>query len=70
MNLTDRTTKYLNAQKYRSDAVKSMDIIELAFSEIGIQLTQELIDFQMNFGGLMMKQCGIGCLSHVASKSV
>lgn len=52
MKLTERATDFLNEQEYRSDAVKSLDVIESAFSKIGIKPTQELIDFQLNYGGL------------------
>ncbi|CAL2101702.1 protein of unknown function [Tenacibaculum sp. 190130A14a] len=52
MKLTERATDFLNEQEYRSDAVKSLDMIENAFSKIGIKPTQELIDFQLNYGGL------------------
>lgn len=54
MKLTERATDFLNEQEYRSDAVKSLDIIENAFSKIGIKATQELIDFQLNYGGLII----------------
>lgn len=52
MTLTDRATKFLNKQEFRSDAVKSLEVIIGAFIKIGVQPTQELIDFQLNFGGL------------------
>jgi len=52
MKLTERATDFLNEQEYRSDAVKSLDVIESAFSKMGIKPTQELIDFQLNYGGL------------------
>lgn len=52
MKLTERATNFLKKQEYRSDAVKSLDVIESAFLKIGIQPTQELIDFQLDYGGL------------------
>lgn len=52
MSLTERATKYLSQREYRSDAVQSLEMIEQAFSKIGISPTQELIDFQLKYGGL------------------
>ena len=54
MLLTERAKKFLNRQEYRADAVKSEELIRQAFNKIGKAPVQALIDFQLNYGGLMI----------------
>ncbi len=54
MRLTKRASVFLSEQEYRDDGMTSLDVIEAAFSKIGIEPTKELIDFQSNYGGFII----------------
>ncbi len=54
MNLSSRAQNFLKKQEYRKDAVKSPEIIREAFAAIGMEPSPALMEFQQNYGGLII----------------
>ena len=54
MTISDRANQYLQKQKYRADAIQSIDLLKECFDKNSLELTPALLNFQLKYGGLLI----------------